>query len=185
LTPRLPPSNPQEFSEAQRDLYTTVTGEWHANPPTSESGELKPPYNVWLYAPKVGKLSHAFATGLRDALTLPERSREFAILIVAARPFSDFIWHAHLGRARALGISDEQIEALRVEGQPEIDDPIDSVVVEAARAIVKDRDLDDELYERATQLLGPQGLVELLALCGWYQSLALQFQVFRVPAAEA
>jgi 4-carboxymuconolactone decarboxylase len=181
MTTRLPLLVPGDLSDDQRDLYDTVTGKWHAISPTSESGTLEAPYSIWLHAPEVGKISHSFAVGLRDSISLSDRARELAILVVAAHPFVEFLWHGHQGRTRALGISDEQIEAIRVGGQPEVDDPVELVVVEAARALVTERDLGDELYERAIKVLGPQGLIELLALCSWYQSLALQFRVFRVP----
>jgi len=176
---------PDDLSASQRDLYDAVTQGWHPNSPASQSGQLNAPYNAWLYAPDIGQLFHSFALGLRDSITISDRARELAILIVAAHPFSDFAWNAHVGRARALGISDEQIDAIRVDRQPEVEDPVELVVVESARAIVMERDLADELYERAVKVLGPQGLIELLALCGWYQSLALQFRVFRVPPRQA
>src|SRR5216684_3781741 len=138
MTRRLPLLTLTDLSESQRGLYDAITGEWHWNRPNSDNGELDGPYNAWLYAPEVGRLCSSFALGLRDAINLSDRVRELAILIVASHPFSPFTWHAHVGRAQALGITDDQIERIRLEELPKMTDPIEVVVVESVRAIVTD-----------------------------------------------
>ena len=114
---------------------------------------------------------------------LDDRSREIAILVVAAHWRSDFEWYAHEAVGRAAGLGDAELAALREGRHAELAGP-GSVVARTAAALVARGDLDDAEYAEAVGHLGPSGLFELLTLVGYYATLALQLRVFRVPAPE-
>ena len=114
---------------------------------------------------------------------LDDRSREIAILVVAAHWRSDFEWYAHEAVGRAAGLGDAELAALREGRHAELAGP-GSVVARTAAALVARGDLDDAEYAEAVGHLGPSGLFELLTLVGYYATLALQLRVFRVPPPE-
>ena len=54
-------------------------------------------------------------------------------------------------------------------------------VRELVRALVLERDLNDAAYAAASARLGTPQLIELIALVGYYDLLALSLRVFRTP----
>jgi 4-carboxymuconolactone decarboxylase len=66
-----------------------------------------------LLSPALGCPLQAVCAAVRYASQLTDREREPAILIVAAGWASDFEWGSHEAIARHIGLSDEEIEAVR------------------------------------------------------------------------
>ncbi len=59
------------------------------------------------------------------------------------------------------------------------------LVARLTRELLDAGDLGDESYDEAVDTLGLPQLFELLTLVGYYDTLALQLRVFRVPAPPA
>jgi 4-carboxymuconolactone decarboxylase len=57
-------------------------------------------------------------------------------------------------------------------------------VHEAARQLAAEGDLADAVYTEAVATLGRAAVVELVALVGYYQALALQLRAFRVGVPD-
>ncbi|MEU8309920.1 carboxymuconolactone decarboxylase family protein [Actinomadura sp. NPDC048955] len=190
---RLPLLLPGSLSEEQRAVYEAVTGGPRAgdrNPPfalADDIGRLQGPFNAMLYSPPVGLALQDLGAALRFRTGFTKREREIATLVVAAHLRSDFEWYAHERIGRRQGLADEETEALREGRAPMLADVRERVVYEAARQLVAEGDLADAVYTEAVATLGRTALVELVALVGYYQALALQLRVFRVgvPDGEA
>ena len=89
---------------------------------------------------------------------------------------------SHEPIGREAGLTDPEIEALRVGDDPKFADDTEQVAYSVARALTGPADLDEEEYAAALSALGEEGLVELSTLVGYYAILALQLRIFRVPA---
>lgn len=190
---RLHHLHPDELDAEQRALYDTLTtGERKAVhdslPPevrmTDEEGRLLGPFNAMLVHPRLGLALAEVSRRMRFEGRLPARAREIVILVVAASEQSAFEWAAHAAIARAVGVTDEVIDDLASENEPDLDDPIEEAVTMFARSLVHHGDVDDETYARAQHLLGDDALFEVSTLVGIYQLLAQQLRIFRVPAPE-
>jgi alkylhydroperoxidase family enzyme len=112
---------------------------------------------------------------------LTDRARELAILTVAAHYRSEFEWSAHEPLARAAGLDDEILTAVRSGRRPVQLLEAEDLMWSAVRSMLVSGDLDDEEYERLETSIGQVAVVELIILVGYYQTLALLLRTLRVP----
>jgi 4-carboxymuconolactone decarboxylase len=172
----------------QQALYDAIAG--HRQGSTlpgriaDEAGRLQGPFNAILHYPEVGHPLQELGAMLRFRGLLPERPRELVILITAAAWESEFEWWAHVRIGKQIGVTDEEIDAIRTSAPLELDDPVEQAAVDAARAATIRGDLDHDEYVQAQDALGDRMLIEVLILVGYYALLALQMRVFRVPLPE-
>ncbi len=190
MSPRLPLLTPADLTPAQTDVYEQVAGGRRASGPqlfalTHDDGSLTGPFNAMLHAPDVGAALGRLGEAIRYHSSLSDRVREVAILTVAAHHRSDFEWYAHERVGRNVGLTESEIQRIRVLA------PIDGLAAEEQLAYtlcvqaLQHRDVDDATYHDAVTSLGHTAVVELVALVGHYQTLALLLTVFRVPAPVA
>jgi 4-carboxymuconolactone decarboxylase len=177
---------PAGLTEAQRQVYDEVAGGRRAQGPqlfrlVDDDGALEGPFNAFLLQPSLGAALQAVGAAVRFETSLSGRARELAILVVSAHWESAFEWHAHEAVGRHLGLTDEDLAAVR-EQRWDAFRGDEGVVVRTTHRLVRDGDLDDDAYASAVQELGEPGLFELLTLVGYYATLALQLRVFRVSA---
>ncbi|WP_314213242.1 carboxymuconolactone decarboxylase family protein [Pseudarthrobacter equi] len=174
---------PDHLEPDQKKLYEAITQGTRAQGPqhfalTDGQGRLNGPFGDFLLSPSVGMALQALGAALRYETELPDRARELAILTVAARKRSTFERESHEAIARALGFSQEELDAIQREDMTPFDG-VESLVGRTA-ALLLDGDLDDSAWFEAEQLLGQRTLFELVTLVGYYSTLALQLRVFRV-----
>lgn len=184
---RLHQPRPEELTPGQRDLYDRlVTGERatgpRAFPLTDAEGRLQGPFNAMLLNPDLGDPLQQVGVAVRYRTGLTARQREMATLAVASAESSAYEWAAHSHLARAAGVTEPQITAIRDGGPVPLDDPAERSVVEAARALLATGDLSDDLFTRTREALGITVLYELITLVGYYRLLALQLRTMRVGA---
>jgi 4-carboxymuconolactone decarboxylase len=186
--PRIPKLAPSSLDDEQRALYDAIAGGRRAQGPqlfrlVDEDGGLEGPFNAFLLQPRLGSALQALGASVRYDTGLDNRCREIAILAVAAHWRSSFEWYAHEAVARAAGLGDGELAALR-DGFDAALTGREAVVARTARTLLERGDLDDAEYLEAVGHLGTGGLFELLTLIGYYATLALQLRVFRVPAPD-
>jgi alkylhydroperoxidase family enzyme len=190
MSARFQPRGRDELDPDQRSLHDRIVdGPRRAQaslvPLTDAQGRLVGPFGPMTIAPGVGDAVQQLGASLRFATAMCARTKEAAILLVAARRRCVYEWMLHEGAAVAAGIDSTAITALRAGRPPgglgqETD---------AALAVV-DRLLDagaltDGEYTRAMAELGEVMLAELVWLVGYYSMLALALGVFEPPLGGA
>ena len=147
----------------------------------NDAGGLIGPFNAWVQAPGVGaRLSELGAT-LRFETSLDRRIVELAIIVVAAHWKAEFEWWAHARMAREHGVDDAVVDAIRRGETPAFEAGDQAVVYGFARQLVIGRGVDDATFASALELLGRQGVVELVSLCGYYTLVSFTLNAFAVP----
>jgi alkylhydroperoxidase family enzyme len=102
---------------------------------------------------------------LRD-LELDPVVREQAILRIAAlTPGAEYEWVQHEAIGRAVGMTDEQIEACR-SGDP------DDLVLRFTEEVVRDASPGDETFAAMADRFPPRQIIELILVIGQYMMLA-------------
>jgi 4-carboxymuconolactone decarboxylase len=185
---RIPKLPPAELDDEQRALYDAIAGGRRAQGPqlfrlADADGCLEGPFNAFLLQPRLGSALQALGAAVRYETALDDRSREIAILVVAAHWRSGFERYAHEAAGRAAGLTDAHLAAIRDGGHTTLTGR-EAVVAQTTAALAARGDLDDAQYDEAISQLGADGLFELLTLVGYYATLALQLRVFRVPAPD-
>ena len=112
--------------------------------------------------------------------------RELAILQAAKLTGTDYEWIQHVPIAKAVGVSDAQIEAIeRGEIDAEPFDPREALVLRVVVEAVREGQPAPELVERAAAELGPAKLIELLLTVGFYNMLGYVMRGVRLDLDEA
>lgn len=186
---RLPKFAVGELTGAQRALYDAIAGGRRAQGPqlfrlVDTEGRLEGPFNAFLLQPELGSALQALGSSVRYDTSLDHRSREIAILVVAAVWDSGFERYAHEAVGRAAGLDGVELDALRTASYEALTDDRERLVATTTDALARGGDLDDAQYGAAVAALGLPGLFELLTLVGYYAALALQLRVLRVPSPD-
>lgn len=182
---RIPRLTPAELDDDQRCVHASIVGGSRANGPqlfrlTDDAGRLEGPFNAMLLNPAIGNALQQVGAAIRYHGRLSDRSREIAILAVAAHWRSTFEQRAHEAIGAHVGLTEAELSALRDEQPLHLADPEEAAVLWVARLLLDHRGLDDDAYRSAEDILGPDGLFELTTLVGYYTMLALQMRVFAV-----
>jgi 4-carboxymuconolactone decarboxylase len=190
LPPRLDLIPPAELAPAQRLLYDAITGGPRASqagtvPITDEDGQLLGPFAIMLLSPEVGNAMQQVGAQIRFGTALTGRERELAILTVAGALSSEFERLAHVPAARALGLTEPQIDAALAGQAADGLSPDEAIVGRLALAMTVDRALSDQDYSDGMAALGQERLAELTWLAGYYSALALSLAVFRPVLPES
>jgi alkylhydroperoxidase family enzyme len=107
-----------------------------------------------------------YGLGLLRDLSLDAVVREQAILRVAAlTPGAEYEWVQHEAIGRAVGMTDEQIEACR-NGDPS------DLVLRFTEEVVRDATPSDATFAAMTERFSAQQIIELLLIIGQYMGLA-------------
>ena len=178
--------SPDVLDEHQRRLYAAIMSGPRSGtqpvPLTDDAGALTGPFNAMLLQPAIGTALQALGAAVRYQGSLPSRTRELVILVVAAHWSSEFEQHVHEAAGRQAGLREEDLAAIRAGQEPDLADPSERAAVRAAWALARSGDLDDEQYTAAGEQLGAAAIFELSTIVGYYATLALQLRVFRVSA---
>ena len=190
LPPRLDLIPPAELAPAQRALYDAITGGPRAGqagtvPITDADGQLLGPFAVMLLSPEVGNAMQQVGAKIRFGTALTGRERELAILTVAGALSSEFERLAHVPAARALGLTEPQIDAALAGRAADGLSADEAIVARLALSMTVDRTLSDEDYSGGVAALGRERLAELTWLVGYYSALALSLAVFRPVLPES
>ncbi|UFN43447.1 carboxymuconolactone decarboxylase family protein [Nocardioides okcheonensis] len=182
---RLPDLTPERLDEAQRALRERIVGGPRGSGPqhfplTTPDGALTGPFGVMLHEPALGAPLQELGSAIRYATGLDDRTREIAILAVAAATGSDFEQYAHERVGRAVGLTDDEIAALAA-GAFTSADPREQAAYDLCRRLLAgDARLTDEAYAALAADLGATTTTELVVLVGYYRTLAQLLDVFNV-----
>jgi alkylhydroperoxidase family enzyme len=176
---------PDELDAEQRALYDRIVARPRLRGGTpslvDDAGHLTGPLNAMLLNPEVCAVQLELGTKVRFATRLTDRAREIAILELAALRRSAFEWIAHERVARAAGLTDAELTAIRTGEPAPTLDPTETLVREAVRQLVRDRALDDATFAAAVATLGEGKLMDVIAIVTYYDLVALSLAVWQPP----
>ena len=173
----------------QAVVYDRIAGGQRAVGPQAFSlvgtdGALEGPFNAYLYQPALGAALEALGVVIRYETSLTKREREIAILLTAAVHESAFEQYAHEAVGKQVGLSNNEIESLRLPDVGVFTDERERAVGDVVMALLRRGDLDDAEYSGAIGILGESLLFELIVLVGHYVTAAMQLRIFRVGAPD-
>jgi len=133
-----------------------------------------------IHVPKAHQLMNAVNKYLRSESSLPKKIQELAMLVTARELDCQYIWNAHAASARASGIGDATVDALRERKElPKLADD-ESAVVRYGQEFFRTHRVSRGAFQAALEQLGGQGVIELGLIMGNYSLLALLVNSFDV-----
>ncbi len=182
MTPqsRLPYLRYDELDARGQEVWDGVAGS-RGGELVNADGGLIGPFNAFVHAPGVGKHMSALGGRLRFRTSIERRLSELAIITVGAAWKAEFEWWAHAQMAREHGVSDAIVDAIGRGEDPPFAAQDERVIYAVAREITGSGQLGQNSYDAAQLLLGDEGMVELVALCGYYTLISYLLNAFAVP----
>jgi len=147
-----------------------------------EEGALTGPFPPLLRYPQFGIPALIFLRSLDTHAMLDKAVREIAILTVGGTFDARFELYAHEIMAAAFGISPEVIATLSAGSRPHGLTLQQAIAHDIARSLVTGHIVPESTYRHAVNLLGHDGVAELLFLIGGYSLIAMILNGFDIPA---
>jgi 4-carboxymuconolactone decarboxylase len=164
----------------RQEVWDSVVGS-RGGELVNAQGGLIGPFNAFVQAPGVGRHLSALGRVLRFETSIERRLTEIVIITVGARWKAEFEWWAHARMAREHGVADAVVDAIGRGEDPVFEAADERTVHAVARQLTDSGRLDQDTYDRAQRLLGDTGVVELVALCGYYTLVSFLLNAFAVP----
>ena len=169
-----------ELDPAGQDVWDKVVGT-RSEQLVGADGTLVGPFNAFVHAPDVGRRLASLGAVLRFGTSIERRLSEVAIITVGARWRAEFEWWAHARMAREHGVPDSVVDAIGKGEEPQFAADDERIIYAVARELSAAGQLSHSSYEAGRDLLGEEGMVELVSLCGYYTLISFLLNAFAVP----
>ncbi len=144
------------------------------------------PFNAWLRSPELADRLQKVGEYVRFNTSLDKRLNEMAIIMTAQYWGSQYEWYAHAPLAIKAGLDPEIVAALGAGRKPEKMKDDEAIVWEFTTQLRRDHEVDDALYARAVEKFGEDGVMDLIAVNGYYDVVSMTLNVAHVsPPAGA
>jgi 4-carboxymuconolactone decarboxylase len=171
---RFPTLTPEQMTPAQRKVADAIV----AGPRKGLGG----PFNAWLRSPELADRLQQVGEHLRFHSSVPPRLNEFAILLTARAWDADYEWSAHYPLALKAGLKPTIAADVAAGRRPAGMAADETAVYDFVTELRRTHKLGDPTYAAAHAVLGDQGIVDLVALCGYYDLVSMTLNTARVAA---
>ena len=130
--------------------------------------------------PELAMTYHPFGMHVLNGSTLTPRLREIVTCRTAWLYRSDYEWSKHAAKAKGLGVSDAEIEAIRTGRFGGTLSPLEVHALHAADQLHASTAIDDRTWAGLAAGLDDRQLLDLLFLIGSYAMLAMVLNGARV-----
>jgi 4-carboxymuconolactone decarboxylase len=176
---------PSEMTQAQRDLVQNIRSGPRAavagSAANSNNGTVGSPFNVFLRSPELGDHLQKVGSYIRFKSTLGQKLNEMAILITARHWTSQYEWFAHHRLALQAGLDPQVAEAIAQGKRPAHMKDDETIVYNFCHELHTTTRVSDATYKAVVDAFGEQGVMDLIAVNGYYVLVAMTLNVDRTP----
>jgi 4-carboxymuconolactone decarboxylase len=134
--------------------------------------------------PRFASTRQKLGEHLRRGTSLPDRLSELAIITTARLWRAQYEWYAHAPLAERAGVPVAAIEAIRRGEAPSFKLEDEALVYRVCSELFNTQRLSDANFDEAIARLGETGLVEIIAIIGYYALIGNTLNVFQVAVPE-
>jgi 4-carboxymuconolactone decarboxylase len=162
----------EDMTDRQRELADRIV---------AKRGKIGGPFKVWLHSPELCDRVEALGAFVRFDCSMPERIREYALLIASRHFDAQFSWNSHIDKAIETGIPPEAVEALATWAEPDFGDDIVLATFHVfATELLTTHFVSDDTFARARAVFTDQQLVDAIGLLGNFTLLSMCLNTFQV-----
>ncbi|MGJ4941641.1 carboxymuconolactone decarboxylase family protein [Bradyrhizobium sp. HKCCYLS1011] len=167
-----------KMSPAQRAVAEAIM----SGPRKSLSG----PFNAWLRSPELADRLQKVGEYLRFNTSLDKRLNEMAIITTAQHWGAQYEWFAHAPLALKAGLDPSIVAAIGAGRKPDKMKDDEAIIWEFTTQLRREHRVDDAIYTRAVNAFGEQGVMDLIAVNGYYDLVSMTLNVAHVmpPTGE-
>jgi 4-carboxymuconolactone decarboxylase len=169
---RFPTLTPEQMSPEQKALADAIT--------SGPRGGLRGPFNAWLRSPAMGDRMQQLGEQVRFHSSLPRKLNEFAILITAREWNAKYEWYAHYPLALQAGLAPAIAADLAQGKRPRGMGPDETAIYDFSTELRRDKQVSDATYAAAQKLFGDQGVIDLIAVNGYYDMVSMTLNTAQV-----
>ncbi len=173
MTERLPPLDLASLDPAQRKAADALI----AGPRKAVIG----PFIPLLRSPDLLDQLQRVGEYLRFRTSVPAKLNEFAICLASRHVTNQFEWAIHHALAVKAGIAPAALEAVATGKPPAGLAPDEQAVYDFCSELLATNGVRDATYARAKALLAEQGVVDLVALLGYFATVGWVMNVAGTP----
>ena len=177
---RLPAIPPEQWTDEQKKVAEAIA--------SGPRGQIRGPFLALLRSPGLAHTVQQVGEYLRFKSPLERRIAEMATLMAARHWTQQYEWQSHHAHAMKAGlnpaIADAIAEGRRPTGMANDEETLYDMLTEA----LHNQSVCDVTYARAVKIFGEQGVIELIAVAGYYAMLAMILNIGRKalpPGKEA
>lgn len=139
------------------------------------------PFNALLRSPDVADRVQRVGEYVRFQTTIPAPLNELAILITGRFWNAQFEFWAHSRLARTAGLPDAIIDAVAEGRRPSPMSGDERIVYDFCIEMFRDKAVSDAAFKAVVDRFGEQGVIDLIAACGYYSIVSMVLNVDRYP----
>jgi 4-carboxymuconolactone decarboxylase len=144
------------------------------------------PFNAWLRSPEAADRLQKVGEYVRFNSSLDKRLNEMAIIMTAQFWGAQYEWFAHAPLAIKAGLDPDIVAAIGAGRKPDKMKDDEAIVWEFTTQLRRDHSVDDTIYTRAVDKFGENGVVDLIAVNGYYDVVSMTLNVAHVaPPKDA
>ncbi len=147
-------------------------------------GGVNGPFNVLLRSPDVGDLGQEFGAATRFKSSLPQRLYELAILVTARHWTAQYEWQAHHRSALQAGLSAAICDAIAAGRRPASMQKDEEAVYNFVSELLSTKQVSDATFAAAKNAFGERGVVDIIAVTGWYSTVSMMLNVDQYPVLD-
>jgi 4-carboxymuconolactone decarboxylase len=170
---RFPDLDRDQMTDAQRRVYDAIA--------SGPRGRVPRPFQPLLRSPELADQVQKLGEYVRFKTSVPARLNEFAILINARFMDCQFEWFGHKPLVIKNGIAESILDDLAQNKRPKGMKPDEELVYDFCTTLSRQHSVDDELFQRAVATLGEQGVIDLIAVSGFFIMMSLAINVAELP----
>jgi 4-carboxymuconolactone decarboxylase len=181
---RFPVIPEEKLTPAQRAIADDIRNGPRGKLPTSSASKPGPiggPFNVMLRSPGIGMLIQKLGGEIRFNSKLSGKLNELAIITTARHHGQNYEWNAHCKLALQGGLNPAIAQAIAEGREPVGMDADEQLVYDFSRSLHDTHGVSDALYKRAFDRFGEQGVVDLIAVNGYYTLISFLLNVDQTP----
>ena len=176
---------PAEMTDSQKDLVKSIQSGPRAkvagSAANSGGGTVGSPFNVFLRSPELGEHLQQVGSYIRFRSSLGFKLNELAILLVARHWTSQYEWFAHHRLALQAGLDPEIAEAISKSERPKKMGPDEALIYEFTTELLETKQVRDQTFSAVKDRFGEQGVMDLIAVAGYYVLVSMVLNVDRTP----
>jgi len=147
-------------------------------------GGVNGPFNVLLRSPEIGDLGQEFGGAARFKSSLPQRLYELAILVTARHWTAQYEWQAHHRSALQAGLSPAICDAIAAGRRPIGMQKDEEARYTFVSELLNTKQVSDAAFAGAKSVFGERGIVDIIAVTGWYNIVSMMLNVDQYPVAD-
>ena len=175
---RFPELRPEQMTPAQKQVAEAIV--------SGPRGSIRGPFNAWLRSPELADRLQRVGEYLRFNTSLDKRLNEMAILMTAQAWGAQYEWFAHYPLAIKAGLDPATAADIGAGRKPAKMKDDEAIVWAFTTQLRRDHSVDDATYAQAVKAFGEQGVMDLIAVNGYYDLVSMTLNVAKLmpPAGE-